>query len=258
MLILEKLINYQLKYTETFMKSHLVSGAGFPAGTRIHTDKGLISIQDIKVGSLVLTMPKTSEGELCYKPVIRAVSYENKEIWQLTYFEIKANTDLSKLNKSKLLQLSRKGKMISNIATPNLTFWVKDVGWTCLDELKNGQVIETSNQEIIILVFMVNPLRKTSMQNVAGSYHASNIFDADKKGFDIDNVEYFSLLEYGLQGPIRFLGDGNTPSPICVNGESVHVHSEIFRLKTYCLEVEDYNTYFVTKQGLWVHDTNVA
>ncbi len=36
------------------MKSHLDSGAGFPAGTRINTDKGLISIQDIKVADLVL------------------------------------------------------------------------------------------------------------------------------------------------------------------------------------------------------------
>lgn len=240
------------------MYSYFDLGSGLPAGTRINTDKGLISIQDIKVGDLVLSKPKTGEGEFCYKPIVQIFSYENKEIWELTYFEIKANTDLSKLNKSKLLQLSRKGKMISNMAAPNQTFWVKDVGWTRLDELKYGQVIETSDQEIIVLVFMVNPLRKTSMQNVAASYHPSNIFNADKKGFDIDNVEYFTFIEYGLEGPIRCIGDDNVPSPICVNGESVHVHSEIFRFKTYSVEIEDYHTYVITKRGLWLHDTNTA
>jgi len=240
------------------MKSHLDSGVGFPAGTRINTDKGLISIQDIKVGVLVWSKPNTGIGEFCYKPVVRIFSYENKEIWELTYFVIKANTDLSKLNKSKLLQLSRKGKMIGNIATPNQTFLVKNVGWTRLDELKYGQVIETSDQEIIGLVFMVNPLRKTSMQNVAGSYHPSNIFNANKKGFDIDNVEYFTFIEYGLEGPIRCISDDNVPSPIYVNGESVHVLSETFKLKIYSFEVEDYHTYLITKRGLLVHNTNTA
>lgn len=237
------------------MKSHLDSGAGFSAGISINTDKGLIAIQNIKVGDLVLSKPKTGEGNFCYKPVVRIFSYENKESWKLTYFEIKANTDLSKLNKSKLLQLSHKGKLIGITATPNQTFWVKDVGWTRLDELKYGQIIETSDQEIIGLVFMVDPLRKTSMQNVAGSYHPSNIFNANKKGFDIDDVEYFNFIEYGLEGPIRGIGDGNVPSPICVNGESVHVLSETFKLKIYSFEVEDYHTYFITNKGLWVHNT---
>ena len=42
------------------MKSHLDSGADFPAGTRIITDKGLISIQDIKVADLLITIFKPS------------------------------------------------------------------------------------------------------------------------------------------------------------------------------------------------------
>ena len=237
------------------MDSYLNSGAGFPAGTRINTDKGLIAIQNIKVGDLVLSKPKNGDGELCYKPVIRISTCENSEIWELTYFQIKANTDLSKLNKSKLLQLSRKGKMVSHMLRSNQTFWVKNIGWTRLDELKNGQAIETSDQEIIGLVFMVNPLRKTSMENVAGSYHPSNIFNADKKGFDIENVEYFTFIKYGLEGPIECIGDDNVPSPICVNGESVHVLSEAFRLKTYSFDVEDDYTCFITKLGLWVNNT---
>ena len=61
------------------MNSHLNSGAGFPAGTRINTDKGLISIQNIKVADLVLCRPQNGQGELCYKPIVRTVFHENKE-----------------------------------------------------------------------------------------------------------------------------------------------------------------------------------
>lgn len=236
------------------MKSHLDSGAGFPAGTRINTDKGLIAIQNIKVGDLVLSKPKNGDGELCYKPVIRISTCENSEIWELTYFQIKANTDLSKLNKNKLLQLSRKGKMVSNMLRSNQTFWVKNIGWTRLDELKNGQAIETSDQEIIGLVFMVNPLRKTSMENVAGSYHPSNIFNADKKGFDIEDVDYFDLCEYNKTG-LCDIPDQNAPSPLKMNGQNVYVLEDIFRQTVYNIEVADYGTCFITNLGLWVNNT---
>jgi Protein of unknown function (DUF1557). len=230
---------------------------GFPAGTRVHTDKGLVPIQEIKVGDMVLSKPENGEGELCYKPVIRTVSYDNKEIWELTYFEIKASTDVSKLYKGKLLQLSRKGKMFSNMATPNHPFWVKGLGWTHLDELKNGQIIETHDPEIFVLVFMVNPLRKTTMTNVAGSYHPSNVFDADKKGIDIEDVEYFSLYEFGDLGASGMVGE-NSPSPHIVNNQEVHVLTEVFSQKVHNFEVGDFHTYFVTKRGLWVHNTNCA
>lgn len=182
------------------MNSYLDSGAGFPAGTRINTDKGLISIQDIKVGDLVLSKPKNGEGELCYKPVVRTVSYENKELWKLHYFEIQANTDISKLHKGKLLQLSHKGKLSGVTVTADYLFRIKDSGWTRLDELQNGQIIETMNPDVVALVFMVNPLRKTTLPNNAGGYHVRNLFDADHKGFDIADVDYFDLFEYDKTG----------------------------------------------------------
>ena len=230
---------------------------GFPAGTRVHTDKGLVPIQEIKVGDMVRSKPESADGELCYKPVVRTVSYENKEIWDLWYFEINANTDISKLHKGKLLQLSRKGKLSGIIATPNHPFWVKGLGWTRLDQLEQGQIIETDNPETVALVLMVNPLRKTTLPNVAGSYHVRNILDADRKGFDIDNVEYFDLLEYDKTGLCEILGS-DAPSPFIVNNQEVHVLTEVFSQKVYNFEVGDFHTYFVAKRGLWVHNTNCA
>jgi intein/homing endonuclease len=229
---------------------------GFPAGTRIVTDKGLVPIQDIKVGDMVLSKPESGEGNPYYKPVVHIVSYDDKEIWELNYFEIKANTEVSKLHKGKLLQLSRKGKMSSIIATPNHPFWVNGIGWTRLDKLQNGQLIPTHDSNINALVLMVAPLRKTIMPQVAGSYHPSNVLEADRKGFDIANVECFDLFKYDEFGLCDVLGKNNSPSPVNVDGQEVHVLDEVFNQKVYNFEVADYHTFFIFKEGLWVHNTN--
>lgn len=237
------------------MKSHLDSGAGFPAGTRINTDKGLISIQNIKVADLVLCRPQNGQGELCYKPIVRTVFHENKELWKLHYFEIQANTNISKLHKGKLLQLSHKGKLSGVTMTADYLFRVKDNGWTRADDLKNGQILETMNPDVVALVFMVNPLRKTTMPNVAGSYHVRNLFDADRKGFDIEDVDYFDLCEYNKTG-LCDIPDQNAPSPLKMNGQNVYVLEDIFRQTVYNIEVADYGTCFIFDDGLWVYNPN--
>jgi hypothetical protein len=53
---------------------------GFCAGTLIHTDQGLVPIQDIKVGDLVLSKPESDEGEICYQPVVS--TFQHDEPWQ--------------------------------------------------------------------------------------------------------------------------------------------------------------------------------
>lgn len=40
-----------------------MTNTGFAAGTLVHTDKGLVPIQDIKVGDLILSKPVLSKPE---------------------------------------------------------------------------------------------------------------------------------------------------------------------------------------------------
>ncbi|NNP77070.1 hypothetical protein A7P54_11645 [Acinetobacter sp. Ac_3412] len=229
----------------------------FPAGTRIITEQGLVPIQDIKVGDMVLSKPESGEGELCYKPVIRTASYEDTEIWELTYFQIKADTDISKLNKSKLLQLSKKGQMSTILATPNHPFWVNGLGWTQLDELQSGQILQTRDIDIVILVFSVQPRYKTDKPFIAASYSPRNIFDADKKGFDIDNVDYYFFLEQHPDGHRKYIGNGDNPSPLILKEhDPIYVLNEAFSTTAFHLEIADYHTYFIFNDGLWVHSTD--
>jgi hypothetical protein len=54
---------------------------GFVAGTLVHTDKGLVPIEQIKVGDMVLSKPESGQGELAYKPVVNTFEFEDKEVW---------------------------------------------------------------------------------------------------------------------------------------------------------------------------------
>ena len=63
-----------------------MNDTGFVAGTLIHTDKGLVPIQDIKVGDLilsksVLSKPEDGSGDIEYKPVVKTFVHEDKEMW---------------------------------------------------------------------------------------------------------------------------------------------------------------------------------
>lgn len=56
-------------------------GAGFVAGTLVHTDKGLVPIEQIKVGGLVLSRNENNpNGELAYKKVLKTFVSDKKEM----------------------------------------------------------------------------------------------------------------------------------------------------------------------------------
>lgn len=54
---------------------------GFVAGTLVHTHTGLVPIEQIKVGDMVLSKPENGEGELAYKPVVNIFEFDDKEVW---------------------------------------------------------------------------------------------------------------------------------------------------------------------------------
>lgn len=230
---------------------------GFPAGTRIKTaDKGIVPIEQIKVGDRVLSKPESGKSEPTFKPVVRTMTHEDKELWQLTYVEVKSNTDVNKLTISKLKQMARKDTFTTIKSIPNHPFWVEDIGWTRLDHLKYGQIIHSKKNGLICMIFEVSPVFLTSVDNVVAQSSIRNILDFEKKGQEIDDVDYYSFPRYGDDGYIKeFLNDGNdSSSPLTVeNYEPIEVLQEVYTTTVYNFEVEDFHTYYVW--DLWVCDT---
>ncbi len=52
--------------------------SGFVAGTLVHTDKGLVPIQEIQVGDMVLSKDKSGQGELTYSRVVKTMKSDKK------------------------------------------------------------------------------------------------------------------------------------------------------------------------------------
>lgn len=77
---LERVVQRQIDevdYNADFDNRPMFQFACFLAGTLIHTEQGLVPIEQIKVGDRVLSKDESGEGELVYKPVVRTVKTEN-------------------------------------------------------------------------------------------------------------------------------------------------------------------------------------
>lgn len=120
--------------------SKIDNNGGFAAGTLVHTDKGLVPIQEIKVGDMVLSKPEDGSGEVSYKPVLNTFVHENKELWMV---RAKRHFSLHKPNGEWLDYDTYKyaSETADFLATPNHPIWVvgrglkKDEDNVVLDEV---------------------------------------------------------------------------------------------------------------------------
>jgi hypothetical protein len=99
----------------------------FVAGTPVHTARGLVRIEDICVGDMVLSQPELG-GERAYRRVTDTVSFNDKAV-----FEIALET--------------ADGRQEALLATPNHPFWVQELGWRALELVAVGQRLQRGNGE---------------------------------------------------------------------------------------------------------------
>ncbi len=65
-------------------KSAESATGGFVAGTLVHTERGLVPIEQIQVGDMVLSQPEI-KGELAYRNVLNTFVHEDMEIYLVDY-----------------------------------------------------------------------------------------------------------------------------------------------------------------------------
>ena len=119
--------------------------ACFAAGTLVHTDKGLIPIQDIRVGDKVLSRDENDpNGELCYKSVLKTVKTPNQEVFRFTYCA-EDQYDVIESNLSYV------------IATKDHPFWNNTEGrWCPTIDMPSGARILLANQGDMKYYFLAN------------------------------------------------------------------------------------------------------
>jgi hypothetical protein len=107
---------------ETIIENGLPKNPCFISGTLVHTNYGTTDIDFLEVGSLVLSRSETT-GEQCYRRVTKTFVHGLTELYYVTYVTDDGETDT-----------------LGTIAEH--PFWVKDVGWTEVQCLKEGQLLE--------------------------------------------------------------------------------------------------------------------
>ncbi|WP_201581832.1 hypothetical protein [Psychrobacter glacincola] len=131
---------------------------GFVAGTLVHTDKGLVPIQDIKVGDLILSKPvlfkpEDGSGDIEYKPVISTFTSPKKErIFKVEYF----NETVAKQGE--------KGRNYI-LCTSNHPFWVTrqpedlEGEWLSAERLPAGYLTSAHGDTIALDDYSFIPVR---------------------------------------------------------------------------------------------------
>lgn len=115
------------------LKFEVNHSACFVAGTLVHTDKGLVPIEQLKVGDMVLSKPESGEGELAYKRVLRTfISAEKQKIMRMAYPKWRTGSLSEPLSSQ---NLTGKYGFEYLYCTENHAFWTKERGWLSLKEI---------------------------------------------------------------------------------------------------------------------------
>lgn len=190
----------------------------------VWTDNGLLPIEQIKVGDLVLSQPE-AKGELVYKRVVKTFEFADKEIWHV-YYDGPSTETSHRI-----------------FATANHPIWIKGAGWKRVDALRLGDVIELHDGNDAY-VAMVGPVYETRRGNIG-------FVRWNQEGEEIGSLVDFSEDFKEDDGGKNVLG-GSVGYSLGECGDGY----VIFKRNVFNIEVEDFRTYYVGQYGVWVHNTN--
>ncbi|WP_066805636.1 hypothetical protein, partial [Moraxella oblonga] len=137
-------------------KAETKHNAGFVAGTLAHTDKGLVPIEEIKIGDMVLSKPEFG-GAISYKKVINLFETKDAYISKIEYLD---NPD----SESEYLLF----------ATPEHTIWINGdsegygctkIDWTRVDEIEPMSEVYLINEKLGCISWTTE-IYATSMEGI--------------------------------------------------------------------------------------------
>ena len=212
---------------------------GFVAGTSVWTDKGLVPIDQLRVGDMVLSK-SDSTGAVAHKRVTRVFVVPEKEVFA-TQLSSAQDSDGESVTDYDLFFVAGEHPV-----------WVVGSGW--------ASIVEASNS------IELNALELTDNGKCYADKIIWPVFVADSgpnvgvvlldRCFDEMSVPVVFDRKVVTQHGWRF--NGTTPM---FTSDTQHLGElctqdgyPTYRTTVYNIEVEDFHTYFVGELGLWVHN----
>ncbi|MEC7120350.1 MAG: hypothetical protein VXW65_10660 [Pseudomonadota bacterium] len=128
----------------------MTKSTGFVAGTLVHTDKGLMPIEQLKVGDMVLSKPESGEGEVAYKRVLK--TFKSPEKHRIMRVGVTAPNLTDAVYQNEVAQLTEEQVLIAAkfcenssssycsdpyyvYCTENHLFWTDELSWLAAGDL---------------------------------------------------------------------------------------------------------------------------
>lgn len=216
--------------------------SGFAAGTLVHTDQGLVPIEQIKVGDMVLSKPEDGIGAQVYKPVVRTVKTDNVPV-RLVKCILKEVLDQAEED----WRAIEDEELTNIVVTANHPFWVVGQGWVQAEDLRERDILELGDGKL------------AEVYDGGGMFTAARPiyhFPGDLSGWTI------RYNEYGDDEGIIFRNFDLTPDVMREKDTGVPYretylgwykdHGQPYTCTVYNFEVADTHTYYVTDLGIWV------
>lgn len=230
--------------------------SGFVAGTLVHTDKGLVPIEQIKVGDAVLSKHSSGEGDSIYTPVAGTVEFGNTPIYRLTAIQEETEQRLEAEGRFDIKEEDEEFFFVS----ANHPFWVVGKGWMNADFLVDEDmlILSSGNKATVI--------GKGDSNSIQPLYFPDN--------YDSTIAAWAHLGGYTEHGPLVDLKTGHALGFVANLEVTNYLIAEYdpdvkkiwekgkgpYTTTVYNIEVEDFHTYYVGKAAIWVHDasTNIS
>lgn len=228
----------------------------FVAGTLVHTDKGLVPIEDIKIGDLVLSKAEDGNGPNRYQRVVNTFKTADREVWHVSCARHSdENLKVYQLEEYVVTPehpLRLIGKIDDNINPwqfkPNETArWasVRDLA----DMLYSGDIyVVESIDGVILTLWNIDLLRKmlNPLQAVVVSHE------------DPDDSGQGHLIDFETATAHQYIDRERDHVLIDTERDLEEEKFPPYTTTVYNLEVENDHTYFVGRHGLWVHNACIV
>jgi hypothetical protein len=224
-------------------KSVKQSDGGFVAGTLVHTRDGLKPIEQIKVGDWVSSQPENGDRRTEHKQVLKTVSFEGKEVCELSHYrEGSKSFDTLVGSPSHLFWVQGIDPLLlsmierSGEANP----WAGKDGWNRLNWLEGPELLSLVDGGIAHILKEARPVYATPEADQGFVLRSRKADDGYLIDFRDRAVRYRKAdpVSVGLIDPL-----------------DMHALYQVrYRTTVHNVEVDEFHTYFVGEEGVWVHD----
>lgn len=220
----------------------------FGAGTLVHTETGLLPIEELGTGSMVLSQAEAG-GERAYKPVLRTVRIEDQAVLVLNVYGLGPEKD----GNGKLIVTAHQPFFVvgydRDVVDPDYyDEYMKRTGKRPAYRLDRGALLALANGETVAVGDVARIWRTTTPGlgwiEVASDSMMGWTIDL-RDGRIVENVSKSVISEFATDESFQDRYE-----------DEDFAEDWAYKCDVYSVEVEDLHTLYVGEMGAWVSDAN--